>query len=295
MSLIEWRRGRWSVADYDLTYLSFGAGVQSTALLALCVLEEPGFPRPDLVIHAETQSELEDTDAHTDYMQAWCSECGVRMVRPTAGSLERVQLGFESSRDRGFRVSIPAFTGEGGTLRRQCTREFKIDPIHRAVREALGARHGEVIAGKKRARALIGISRDEADRMRSSGHSWIDNVYPLVDARMARWDCVDTIKRLGLPVPPKSSCVFCPYHSDEQWDWIKRERPQAWARAVAVDESIRDGTRLGANEPAYLHRRKLPLAEVDFDAILKERRAQGSLFGDDRGGFGNECEGMCGT
>lgn len=44
---------------YDLTYLSFGAGVQSTALLAMCVQGEPGFPRPDVAIYADTQSELQ--------------------------------------------------------------------------------------------------------------------------------------------------------------------------------------------------------------------------------------------
>ena len=113
------------MSDYDLTYLSFGAGVQSTALLAMCVLGESGFPRPDVVVHARTQSELADTDRHLEFMCAWCAERGVQVLLPTAGSLEDAQLGLVPPRANGFTVSIPAFTESGGMLRRQCTRHHR--------------------------------------------------------------------------------------------------------------------------------------------------------------------------
>lgn len=94
-------------------------------------------------------------------------------------------------------------------LRRQCTPHYKLDVIRLAVRTLLGLGKGERAAGKKKARALIGISYDELERMKTSTDVWTENTYPLVDARMTRDDCVATIKRHGIPVPPKSSCVFC--------------------------------------------------------------------------------------
>jgi hypothetical protein len=285
-----------------VTYLSYGAGVQSSALLAMSTTGYLDFPRPDVVIHAETQSELGETDEQVERARAWCGLMRIPFICGTAGSLERAQLGLEASRASGFTVSIPAFTQEG-MLRRQCTRHHKIEVIHRLLREFLGLGPGE--RSKAQVRSLQGISYDEADRMKPSQFSWIENVYPLVDARISRWDCADWLTARGLPLPPKSSCVFCPYHDDEHWDWMKREHPQEFARAVAVDEALRS-PRVAALEaerrpadapayqPAYLHSRRLPLAQIDFTAILAERRAQGLLFSG-RGGFGNECEGMCGT
>lgn len=41
----------------------------------------------------------------------------------------------------------------------------------------------------------------------------------------------------------------------------------------------------------HLHRRRLPLASLDFERMLAEDRAQGRLF--PRGGEGNECAGVC--
>lgn len=282
---------------FDFTYLSYGGGVQSTALLAMCVTEEFGFPKPDLVVHARTQSELSDTDVHVALMEEWCRARGVPFIQPTAGSLERAQMGLEPARASGYPVSIPAYTesaknSDGGMLRRQCTRHYKVDVVTQAVREYMGFAKGERIAGVKRVRALLGISWDEVERVSESREAWITKGYPLVDARMSRWHCEDAIRRHGLPVPPKSSCVMCPFHSDEHWQWMKKERPADFARAVAVDEAIRDATRRGADHPAYLHRRRLPLAQIDFDKILAEDRAQGRLFGDQ---FKNDCEGMCGV
>jgi 3'-phosphoadenosine 5'-phosphosulfate sulfotransferase (PAPS reductase)/FAD synthetase len=71
--------------SYDLTYLSFGAGVQSTALLGLCLTGAPGFPRPDLVIHADTQSDMRATERHVEWAKGFCAEHGVEMVVSTAG------------------------------------------------------------------------------------------------------------------------------------------------------------------------------------------------------------------
>lgn len=109
--------------------------------------------------------------------------------------------------------------GRPGMLRRQCTRYFKLDPIRWRIR-ALCAE-----VGVKHVIQQIGISLEEAaQRMRSSDVHYITNVYPLVDLRMTRWDCRNSLVRRGYPLWAKSSCIGCPYRTD--WRAMNRERPE---------------------------------------------------------------------
>ena len=50
----------------DLTYLSFGGGVQSTALIACSALGLYGVPKADVAIFADTQAELAKTYKHIE-------------------------------------------------------------------------------------------------------------------------------------------------------------------------------------------------------------------------------------
>lgn len=98
-----------------LTYLSLGAGVQSTALLVMSNLGLHGCPRADVAIFADTQDEPAYVYEHLAALEAW-SEIPVRRV--TAGRLSDAGEGF---------LRIPAFTETAagtGMLRRQCTREY---------------------------------------------------------------------------------------------------------------------------------------------------------------------------
>ena len=87
-------------------------------------------------------------------------------------------------------------------MMRQCTTEFKINPIRKALRK-----YKPVIQ-------WIGISLDEAHRMKPSRDDWIENRWPLIDLRMKRHDCLRWMQEKGYPQPPRSACVFCPYMSD---------------------------------------------------------------------------------
>ena len=91
----------------------------------------------------------------------------------------------------------------------------------------------------------------------------------------------------GLPEPRKSSCVFCPYHSDAFWLDLRANYPAEWARAVTIDEAIRDMSASGAKSPVYLHRSLKPLRQAEF---RHERQTKLALEGE---GFENECDGVC--
>ena len=264
-----------------ITYLSLGAGVQSTALLILSAAGR--CQRADVAIFADTHDEPSFVYEHLERLKAW-SPIPIEVV--SQGHLSADVL----DRHRGQRTrfaAIPAWTsgddGRAAPLRRQCTREYKIQPIERRVRELLGLVKGQRAAGRVTATALIGISLDEATRMKPSRTPWITNSYPLVDLGLRRGDCLRIIAEAGIERPQKSSCVFCPYHGDEYWRLLKRDYPQDFERAATFDAGIRDMSKLAVRGKVYLHRSLKALREIDFDR-------QGRLWSD---GYENECEGGC--
>ena len=275
-----------------MIYLSLGAGVQSSALYVMTTLGLYGCPKADVAIFADTQDEPAYVYDQLARLRQWGNDnSGPRIDIVTAGHLSADVI----SRHNGTRprfAAVPAFTaddtGRAVILRRQCTREYKIAPIEKQVRTLLGLVPRQRAKGRVSATALIGISLDEATRMKPSRTAWITNRYPLVDARMRRKDCLEVLKAMGLPEPKKSACVFCPFHDDAYWLWMKTEHPAEFERAARVDEQIRDMSRSGVARPVFLHRSLQPLRQINF----AERRRL-PLFETDQ--FQNECEGMCGV
>jgi hypothetical protein len=268
-------------SDLALRYISFGAGVQSTALLVMSNLGLHGCPRAHVAIFADTQCEPGWVYDHLSVMERWST---IPILRVTTGNLgRRFTAWLQGQRRRA--ASLPVWTrgadGRGAPLRRSCTRDYKVKPIERKVRELLGYQRGQRV--KVRVGCMLGISTDEMQRIRASHVWWSANLYPLIDARMSRADCIDLIRVHDLPVPHRSACVFCPYHSDEYWRDLKERFPREWRRAVAFDRRIRDMQRVGIRSSAFLHRSCLPLATVTL--APKERPDE----------FRQECLGYCGN
>ena len=160
---------------------------------------------------------------------------------------------------------------------------YKIDPVAKKIRELHGLKPRQRM---KPTEIWLGITIDEAQRMKDNPNSNMTNRYPFMEMMMSRSDCMRWYKDNGFPVPERSSCVFCPYHSNSEWVKIKKDKP-SWDRVVAIDKSLRN--REGRNFEqgrfhAYLHPSMKPINEVDFN------EDQMDLFD----GFGNECEGHCG-
>ncbi|MDE2467545.1 MAG: hypothetical protein KGL35_02045 [Bradyrhizobium sp.] len=169
--------------------------------------------------------------------------------------------------------------------RRQCTSEYKLEPIMREVRALLGKGPRERInAGS--VEVLIGISLDEAQRMKPARQRYMVNRWPLIEKGMRRWDCERWLQRHNYPVPPKSACIGCPIHGDAYWLDMKMNRPEEWAEAVEYDRILRTGKGRGIRAVEYMHRQRVPLDQVDF-SLLTDNPQLDML--------GNECEGMCGV
>jgi len=261
--------------------ISLGAGVQSTVMALMAARGDIG-PMPDCAIFADTGWEPEHVYRHLDWLE---TQLPFPVYRVSDGNIrDGIVAGAEGKRW----ASIPAFVKggslDGGMVRRQCTKEYKIVPIRRKVRELAG------LTGKRSPKTpvvvqWIGISLDEAIRMKMSREAWQIMRWPLIEKEMSRSDCLLWMERRQYKKPPKSFCIGCPFHSDEMWRHIKDTDLVAWADAVEIDEKIRSGFR-GVRGELYLHRSMVPLDQVDLSTA--EDRGQLNLFN-------NECEGMCGV
>lgn len=258
--------------------LSLGAGVQSTALALMAAAGEIG-PMPDHAIFADTQWE----PARVYEQLAWVT---ARVPFPvhivTAGNIRADILARSNTSGGSFAVvpwHMQAPNGAASMGRRQCTREYKVRPIQKKVVELLGGRRG-----RGACEMWIGISRDEASRMKPSRVGYIVHRWPLIERNLTRSACLRWLDRAGFHEPPKSACIGCPFHSDRTWRALRDERPTEWADAIAVDAAIRDQP--GSRGRQFMHRALVPLAEVDLRTA--EDMGQINLFE-------NECEGLCGV
>jgi hypothetical protein len=275
-------------------FLSLGLGVQSTALYYMSSMGE--LPPCDLAIFADLGKEKKGTIAYLKYLQRWQKENnGIPIVVVRKKNLYRDLLIQENSTGQRF-ASIPAYTmnedGTTGMLRRQCTKEYKIEQVDTAIREALGLRR---IINQK-LHLWKGISLEEIDRMSVPDTQWKVHIYPFCNYEVSkeetnkidygilksRNDIIAWYNEKGLPVPPKSSCVFCPYQSEAAWYDMKVNHPSDFKAAVRVDRAIRNSSKKGIKQQVFLHESGVPLEDVVFKAGLPDL-------------WHGECSGNCHT
>jgi hypothetical protein len=244
--------------------LSLGAGVQSSALALM--IAKGRVPMVDCAIFADTQGEPAETYRWLDWLEM---QLPFPVHRVTAGNM-RADIMADATKE--VRYLLPTFTADGGMGKRQCTNHYKLIPIRRKVRE-LGA------TADKPTIQLIGISYDEAWRMKPSYNRHTIHTWPLVEMEWSRWHCIEFMMEGWGRVPPKSACTYCPYGDNER---LRRLPPAEFADVVELDDFIRDrGGTPGVAQ--YLRSERKPLREIDLTASGQTEM------------FVNECEGMCGV
>jgi hypothetical protein len=273
-----------------LRVLSLGAGVQSSALALM--IHKGKIPMVDCAIFADTQAEPPKVYEWLKFIKKTVNY-PVHIV--TWRNLEQDVLDASEGKYQAF--TIPFYTKnketeQKGMLMRQCTADYKIKPVTKKVRELLGYKKGERVDLKEvKVEMLLGISTDELRRMRMNRLRYIDNQYPLInDFGMSRQDCIAWMKDNGYPMPTKSACYFCPFHSQSTWKEIKENDPKLFEKAVQMDKQIRDQEKYKIKnkfkDELFLHRSCEPL-----DKALEDD-GQLDMFD----GFNSICdEGMCGV
>lgn len=246
--------------------LSLGAGVQSSTVALMIAKGE--LPPIDAAVFADTGAEPSAVYEWFSYLER---QLPFPIYKVEKGNLE---LDVLSDRTKEARWMLPSFTEGGGMGKRQCTKNYKIAVIRRKVRQLNGGHYKPV-------EQLIGISTDEVMRCKPSGVKYITHTFPLIDLGMSRQDCVTWLEKHGYAIPPKSSCIFCPYRGLKSFAALDTDELD---RVIEMDEFIRDrGAMPGVKQ--YLIPQRIPLRQALLERIEEK---QVDLFN-------NECEGMCGV
>lgn len=277
--------------------LNLGAGVQSSCL-ALMAAKGEITPMPDFAVFADTQAEPQSVYDWLDWLE---TQLPFPVYRVTNGSLTADQLTVSTrKKDTNnakagttyIKSLIPMFgqlpSGEVvAAIGRKCTSDYKIIPIQKEIKKRCGVTRGQKACTITQ---MIGISWDELQRIKTSREPWTQLRHPLIERRMTRQMCLDWMRNKGYPEPPRSACVYCPFHSDTEWRRLRDNEPSEFEKAIVFDSLLRRSYKQSdktTRMEVYLHRSCKPLDEIDFDSDEQK----GQQVWD----FQAECEGMCGV
>lgn len=256
--------------DKALKTVSFGGGVQSMALMVLAargIIDYKIFLFSNVGDDSEHPNTLKYLD---EYAIPFAKNNGLDLhILYKTGKyrslMDKIQR-LESSLPIPVRMNNSAAPGN-----RSCTYDFKI-----AVIAAWLKKNGSTKAIP--AITALGISKDEIGRARpTSGIDHQTLTYPLLDLRLTRDDCKKIIASAGIPVPPKSSCYFCPYHSPSEWRRMRQEEPELFARSADLEDLLNErrkkiynpSTKSIGKDPVWLSGALKPLRESFLPMVLE--------------------------
>jgi len=241
---------------------SCGGGTQSGSIATL--IRKGRLPRPDFAFMTDTGRERSSTWPFVDgFIRPALAAVDLELTIVKASDFTDHLDPFYISQTGEETIVLPGFTNITGTIGKLspfCSGKWKRDVGERWMRSI----------GIETCRNWIGISRDEASRIRAQHRGWLELWYPLIfEVPMTRAWCVELIRSEGwVGQIPHSACWMCPNHSDAEWIDMKLNWPEDFQAACDLE------TEMHAKDPHFfLHPSCVPLAEVDF-------LAQTTMFSD---------------
>lgn len=251
-----------------LTVISYGGGVQSTAMLVLACQGKLGYPVTDALF-----ANVGDDSEHPATLEfvrnvaiPWAAEHGITVheLRKTKrdGTNARGLWShiFDHESEETLREPIPIRGINGAPLSRSCTSDWKIKVVGKWLK-ANGANKDNP------ATVCIGISTDEIQRVSNKRvEPYEQPVYPLIHLGLDRSACQKLIAEAGLPVPPKSSCFFCPFHRPLMWAEMRRDEPELFWKSAELEATLNKRRDKLGKDHVYLTRFAKPLPEAIAEA-----------------------------
>lgn len=227
-----------------ITVLAFGGGQDSTAILYKLALE-PRFYKKYvkgrlIVIMCDTGDEHSSTYHHIRFIKQFCKQRDIEFhfIQSAQGFHPRQWPGLLQWMKKYDGIISKAYP-------KTCTDNLKIKPFYNFLDNLIGKQyfHQDIHHTKSRKsfikkyalengkiHVLLGITHGEENRRaKSFPHIWMTKsllrIYPLIEEGMNRSNCQDYILSTGLPLPPPSNCMRCPFLSAIELVWLYRFHP----------------------------------------------------------------------
>lgn len=242
---------------------SFGGGRQSTAALVLAAQGAPELAgRVFLFANVGEDSERAETLRYVEeYAKPFAADRGIefhelRRVPKKGKYKDQIETVYGRCVGNNRSIVIPVRMSNGAPGNRSCTNDFKIRVIVRWLKEHGANKSDPASTG-------IGFTWDELHRIGRIKEDPCQKIeYPLIDLRMTVHDCIKAIENVGLPVPPKSACWFCPYQSRKDWLRMRSDDPALFDKAVALEHRINEKRGAIGRNVVYLHPALVPLEQA---------------------------------
>lgn len=219
--------------------VAYGMGVDSTAMLV--GLHKRGI-RPDAILFADVGGKDElgekpETYAYLTTINTWLASVGFPLV--TVVRYAPVRAPYDSLIGKCFANETLPSLAFGG---KSCSIVFKREPQDKWTKNWTPARQCWA-AGRKVVKA-IGYDNGKADSRRAwkiTDDKQYQYWYPLRDWGWDREECKRQIASVGLPIPVKSACFFCPASKKPEVEWLANEHPTLFQLCTKMERQARDG------------------------------------------------------
>lgn len=232
---------------------SCGGGTQSAAIAALIV--QGRLPKPDIALMIDTEREKSST---WEYLEAVLRPnllvVGVEITVVKKSLFTTCDL-YSGDKVQPVKLLLPMYTTQAGNakpskLHTYCSNEWKQRVAMRYLRSI----------GVKQCTNWLGMSVDEASRLKDSPHRWIEYAYPLAHTiPTTRAECVQIVHEIGWPPAPRSACKMCPNMRYDEWYDMYWNHPSDFVEAVEIEKQVRV-----VDPHVFLYMTGVPLSEVDF-------------------------------
>jgi len=192
--------------------ISWGGGVNSTAIIALHLLGElEGKPE---IVFADTGCEYPETYGYINVVGNTLVKEGfkVTVLRPYTHSELYSKFAKETKSlvdACKLKKCVPHFKW------RWCNDHFKRTPLKKYA------------DGKP---YMIGICKDEQHRIHVG-----KDLYPIKD--YTRQECIDLIAKSGLPPSHKTGCYICPLQRKAQWIDMYKNNLELWKECIELEKN----------------------------------------------------------
>jgi hypothetical protein len=272
-----------------LTFLSFGGGQDSTDILYRLASDRVFYSKyvvGDLVVvMSNTGDEHPATLDHVNFIANFCKSKGIEFYFLTSDQ------GYHPKTWPGL---IEFMKGKNAIMSKAypktCTDNLKIKPLYNFLDQYIGRKYysqdvlpkisqkrfiKQFAAERGRIRVLLGIAKGEERRVSGSFPAkWMTNslerVYPLIAEGVDRQGAQDNITAMGLPLPPPSNCMRCPFMSEIELVWLFRFYPAKYSEWVDMEKNkVKKWERLGIDPERNLGVNGRKMLPTVLDSALK--------------------------